>query len=60
MAGMDLAEAAKKLGLSETTLKLACRGLGIPRWPRGLVNSMRRLSEAITVGGAVHEWVLYS
>jgi predicted DNA-binding protein (UPF0251 family) len=36
MFHMRLPEAAKRLGVSETTLKQVCRKLGVPRWPRQL------------------------
>ena len=34
-----LNEAAKSLGIAETTLKQACRKLGLQRWPRGQLPS---------------------
>ncbi|EKX38944.1 hypothetical protein GUITHDRAFT_115050 [Guillardia theta CCMP2712] len=47
---MPLDEAAKKLGIASTTLKLICRKLGVPRWPYRNVQKEQRRSLDHSIG----------
>ncbi|CAG9466326.1 unnamed protein product [Pedinophyceae sp. YPF-701] len=43
---VGLKEAARRLQVSVTTLKRACRRLGVPRWPRRTIQKLSRRGEA--------------
>ncbi len=45
MQEVDLA--AKSLGCSATTLKLACRAVGIKRWPQRKLASLEHLASEV-------------
>ncbi|KAJ7514834.1 hypothetical protein O6H91_23G061700 [Diphasiastrum complanatum] len=51
---LSVVEAAKKLGVSQTTLKKACRKFGLKRWPgrkvRSLESTIHGLEHTIAVG----------
>ena len=45
--GMRSADAARKLGISKSTLQRICRRLGIERWP---CKTRREAAEAVALG----------
>ncbi|KAI5075083.1 hypothetical protein GOP47_0009159 [Adiantum capillus-veneris] len=51
---LSVVDAAKKLGVSQTTLKKACRNFGLKRWPgrkvRSLESTIHGLEHTIAVG----------
>ena len=50
--GVDLQEAANKLGICPTTLKRACRRHGIQRWPRRQLARLTRAIDQIRSSGS--------
>ncbi|EFJ25331.1 hypothetical protein SELMODRAFT_99671, partial [Selaginella moellendorffii] len=41
---LSIVDAAKKLGVSQTTLKKACRKFGLKRWPGRKVDQLELIS----------------